>query len=79
MTNNEDNFFPVATNQEDVNITKTDTTVDEEEDFLSGLIKQEPIDESYIFTEQWNQDIIRNPLWQEKIKEKVVQLQESEL
>ena len=43
MTNNEDNFFPVTTNQEDVNITKTDTTINEE-DSLSGLIKQEPID-----------------------------------
>ena len=47
MTNNEDNFFPVTTNQEDANITKTDTTIDEE-DSLSGLIKQEPIDENYI-------------------------------
>ena len=46
---------------------------------LSGLIKQEPIDENYIFTEQWNQDQTRNPFWEEKVKEKVVRLQESEL
>ena len=47
---------------------------------ISLLKRLIPINvESYIFTEQWNRDIIQNPLWQEKIKEKVGQLQESEL
>ena len=40
---------------------------------ISLLKRLIPINvESYIFTEQWKQDILRNHLWQEKIKEKVV-------
>ena len=47
---------------------------------ISLLKRLIPINvESYIFTEQWNRDIIQNPLWQEKVKEKVDHLQESEL